>query len=61
MYSVDTTQEAEELLTAACVTNLNGEYVAAELIHEQTIEHLWEFSERLAKTHQRLKDVKSGR
>lgn len=50
VFSVDTEEEARRLLVAACPTNLKGEFVAAELVHEQTLENLEAFSDRLATT-----------
>lgn len=54
VYSVDTEEEAEQLLTAACETNYEGEYVARELAEEQTIDNLAAFSERLHRVAQRI-------
>ncbi len=51
VYSVDSEEEARDLLTLACQTNLDGEYVARELVEEQTLEKLAAFGDRLAKTH----------
>lgn len=48
MFSVDTEEEARKLLTLACQTNLKGEYVARELVQEQTLDNLCAFSDRLA-------------
>lgn len=47
VFSVDTEEEAEALLTAACPLNHKGEYYAPELAREQTLENLDKFSERL--------------
>lgn len=46
-YSVDTEDEARRLLTFACGTNYNGEFVAKELLHEQSAENLKAFGDRL--------------
>ena len=51
VYSVDTEEEAHRLLVAACGTNLDNEFVARELVHEQTLENLYAFSDRLAHVH----------
>lgn len=56
MYSVDTEEEARNLLVLACPTNVNGEFVAPELAEEQTLDNLNAFSERLHRAHQLLKD-----
>lgn len=49
MFSVDTEEDARQLLTAACPTNREGEFVARELVHEQTLDNLHAFAERLEK------------
>lgn len=54
VYSVNTEQEARQLLVAACSTNCAGEFVARELVEEQTLENLYAFGDRLAATHARL-------
>lgn len=51
VYAVDTEDEARQLLIAACPTNLHNEFVAPELAHEQTLENLDAFGERLARVH----------
>lgn len=55
VYSVDTEKEAHQLLVVACPRDLDGEFVARELVHEQTLENLKAFGERLAATHKLLK------
>lgn len=50
MYSVDTVEDAKMLLCMACSTNLKGQYIARELVEEQTIPNLFAFGERLDKT-----------
>jgi len=42
-----TEEQARELLVLACSTNLQGEFVANELVHEQTFENLYAFGDRL--------------
>lgn len=54
VFSVNTEEEAKRLLVLACPINLEGEYVAAELVHEQTFENLQAFSDRLASIWQML-------
>jgi len=58
VFSVDTEQEAIALLTLACPTNMNGEFIAPELAYEQTLENLDKFSDRLEKCHQVIKQRK---
>lgn len=48
VFSVDTEEEAEALLIAACQTDPSGQYIAKELYAEQTLENLNTFSSRLA-------------
>ena len=55
IYSVDTAAEANDLLTAACERNLDGEFVARELAQEQTLENLYKFGDRLRDVHERIK------
>lgn len=47
MLSVDTDEEARALLVMTCSTNINREFIARELAHEQTLENLQKFSDRL--------------
>lgn len=47
VYSVDTEDEAHRLLTAACARNYDGEFIARELVPDQTIENLALFADRL--------------
>ena len=58
VYSVDTVREARELLTAACSTNLDGEFIADELAAEQTLHNLYEFGRRLERVHKRIIEKK---
>lgn len=55
MFSVDTEEEALRLLTFACETNIRGEYIARELVREQTLENLELFSQRLEESWERIK------
>lgn len=59
VYSVADEKEANELLTLSCATNINREFVARELVEEQTLENLQAFSDRLHEMHSIL--VKNGR
>ncbi len=58
VYSVDSEEEARQLIVLACETNLKGEYIAKELALEQTLENLHAFGERLAATHELMKERK---
>jgi hypothetical protein len=59
VYAVADEEEARDLIVLTCGTNLHGEYIADELAHEQTLENLDKFSERLNRGHELLK--KNGR
>ena len=54
VFSVDTEEQAKRLLTAACATNYDGEFVAQELVEGQTIEKLFSFGERLERLYNNL-------
>ncbi len=56
VFSVDTEEQAKMLLVCACSTNLNGDYLAKELVKDQTLENLRKFSDRLAEMWERIKD-----
>lgn len=51
VFSVADEEEARSLLTMACSTNLDGEFVARELVMKQSIENLEAFSTRLDTMH----------
>ncbi len=55
VYSVGDAAEARELLVLACPTNINGQFVARELLEAQTLENLQAFSDRLDRAHELLK------
>jgi hypothetical protein len=55
VYSVDTEQEAQSLLVMACPRNLDGEFVARELVHTQTLERLDAFGDRLEQCHKMMR------
>lgn len=57
VYSVGTEEEARRLLVAACETDLEGRFIARELVEGQTLEDLERFSERLDRTHDLLVGV----
>ncbi len=52
MFSVDTEAEAEQLIIATCPRDAAGTYYARELVHEQSLENLQAFSDKLAKTYE---------
>jgi hypothetical protein len=60
VFSVGSEKEAKHLLTLACQTNLNGDYVARELAETQTVKPLMEFAKRLEYMHDTY-IVNSGR
>ncbi len=60
VFSVDTEDEADELLRFACGTLPDGSYFARELILEQTLENLAAFSDRLALAAATLAKTKLG-
>jgi len=55
VFSVDTEEEAYRLLILACPRNEAGEFIARELVEEQTLENLQAFSDRLANAYQFMK------
>jgi hypothetical protein len=57
VFSVGSEEEAERLLTMACPLGYDGEYLAPELIEEQTFEQLGAFGARLKQLHERLVEV----
>jgi len=54
VFSVGTEEEARALLAMSCPKNLNGEYVAPELVQEQTLANLEAFARRLQRYHKLL-------
>jgi hypothetical protein len=57
VFSVADEEEARALLTQACPKVRRDEFVAEELVAEQTLDNLMRFSHRLAVHHDRLKAV----
>lgn len=55
IYSVDTEQEAHDLLVVSCSRDVSGQFVAHELTEEQTLENLYAFGARLEENHRKLK------
>lgn len=51
VFSVGSEAEAHALLTATCPTNVDGEFVARELVEEQTLDNLYAFGARIQKIH----------
>lgn len=47
VFSADTEEQARELLAATCKLGPDGNYYAPELAHEQTLDNLQAFSDRL--------------
>lgn len=48
VFSVNTDEEAQALIVAACPRDIEtGEHYARELVVEQTLENLWKFGDRL--------------
>ena len=58
VFAVADEDEAKALLTMSCSTNMHGEYVAKQLITDQSLENLEAFSTHLDRAHALL--VKSG-
>jgi hypothetical protein len=54
VFSTDTEEQAKLLLASACETNLKRQYIAKELVLDQTLENLEMFSDRLAEMAERL-------
>lgn len=59
VFSVDTEEEAERLIVAACPLSDGGHYYAEELAKDQTLENLAAFSDRLAEVYDQME--KKGR
>lgn len=56
VYSVDTEDEARELLAFACETNKGGDFVARELAEAQDLEKLYAFGDRLRMMHESMRE-----
>jgi hypothetical protein len=48
VFSTNTEEEAKELIVMCCPLGYDGHYYARELAHEQTLENLQRFSDKLA-------------
>jgi hypothetical protein len=55
VFSVDTVEEAKQLITLCCPRNVHGEYYSRELAEEQTLENLQEFSDKLLRGYKLMK------
>lgn len=53
MFSVTSEAEARALLVIACGTNQDNEFIAKELIPNQTLKQLQTFGDRLADMHKK--------
>jgi hypothetical protein len=58
VFSVDTEEEAMNLIVASCPRGLDGSYYARELLNEQSLENLQLFSDKLALNYERIKERK---
>lgn len=61
VFSVPTEDDAKELLVLVCPKNEKGDFVAPDLVHEQTITNLISFSDRLARGWQMIQDARAKR
>lgn len=57
VFSVDTEEEAKELIVGACQTDTAGNYYAQDLVFEQTLENLEKFGGKIATVHHRLVEL----
>lgn len=58
MFSVDTEDEARTLIVMTCPRDDHGIYYARELVHEQTLENLQAFSDKLARAYDTMQKRK---
>lgn len=56
MYSVETEEEAKKLVGLVCPRGLGGDYVAPDLVEDQTLENLAKFSHRLDRGYKLMKE-----
>jgi hypothetical protein len=61
VFSVDTEEEAEQLIVLCCPRDDQGNYYARELAAEQTLENLRLFGDKLARGYQMLKEAAKRR
>ncbi len=55
VHSVCCEEQAESLLVLACGTNMEGQFIARELVEEQNLDNLFAFGARLAETEKKFK------
>lgn len=60
VFSVETEDEARRLLTMACPRTKEGEFIARELVEEQTLENLYAFGDRLRTLYAMMKKKREG-
>lgn len=61
VHSVCCEERAKKLLTLACQTNAQGEYISEELAREQKVDNLFVFGDRLARVEEgHLKECSCG-
>ena len=58
VFSTCCEDRAEQLIVLACGMNYDGEYVARELVEEQTLDNLEAFSTRLDEAHDMMRPCK---
>lgn len=56
VFSVESEEDAEKLINLCCPRDMAGVHYARELAHEQTLENLQLFSDKLAKGYAMLKE-----
>lgn len=61
VFSVDTEEEAQQLITLCCPRDGAGDYYARELAAEQSLENLQAFSDRLAQGYALMQAAKARR
>lgn len=61
VFSVDTEEEARQLIVLCCPRDDQGNFYARELAAEQTLENLRLFSDKLARGYQVLKKASKRR
>jgi len=55
VFSVETEDETQRLLTLTCPKNNDGEYIAMELVEKQSIENVTAFGDRLKQYYEYIK------
>lgn len=54
LFSVDTEQEARDLITLTCPRDNDGTYYARELVQEQTLENLYALTDKMRTAYDRM-------